>query len=265
MPGGEPAAALLVSHPGHEVRIFGFVERLRPLALIVTDGSGRAAAPRTATSAQALALLGAKRSPIFGRVRDRELYAAVRRGDAGLFTGLAEETARTLADHDVGLLVSDAPEHTILAHDLTAAVADAAAALAGRLRGRAIAHYDFALHGAPDDCPAALRPRALRLELDRAGLARKQRFAARYREIAHEVAEDRTIHSDAAFAVELLRPVERPFERVRPDHPPAWQLHGKRLARDGVYPEALTFERHVAPIVGALHELARPGAACACC
>lgn len=247
--------ALLLSHPGHEVRIHGWAERLRPYAMIVTDGSGRDAPARTGTSADALDALGAKRGTIFGRLPDRDLYDAVRRGDADRFVALAEEVAEALVAHDVRLLVGDAAEHRILTHDLVAAIGDAAVALA-RARGHPVAHHDFPLHAPPDTCPVALRGRTLRLELDDAGLARKRRFAERYREIAPEIAHDRAAHGDAAFRVELLRPVCRPFDRIRPARPPAWQRHGERLARAGIYPEAITYERHVAPLVGRLRGLA---------
>jgi hypothetical protein len=260
--GPEPAAALLLSHPGHELRVHGFVERARPLVWVVTDGSGRTATARTRASAALLAAVGARVGSLFGRLSDRQLYAAVRSGEPAPFIALAEEIADALVSQAIVRLVSDAPEHEILAHDLIAAVADAAVALAER-RGHAIAHYDFPLHAAPETCPPHARERALRVELDDEALARKRGAAERYPEIAGEVAHDRVRHGDGAFRVELLRPVDRPFERIRPSGCPPWQLHGEELVHAGVYPEAIRYDRHVAPIVDELCRVATGGSPCA--
>jgi hypothetical protein len=35
-------AAVVVTHPGHEVRIHGWLERERSLVFVLTDGAGRA-------------------------------------------------------------------------------------------------------------------------------------------------------------------------------------------------------------------------------
>ena len=258
----EPATGLLLSHPGHELRVFGFVEQARPLVWVVTDGSGRAAAARTGVSAALIGSVGAKAGTLFGRLPDRQLYAAVRGGALSLFSSLAEEIADALVSHAIARLVSDAPEHQILAHDLIAVVADAAVALAER-RGHAVAHYDFSLHAPPDTCPPHARARAIRLELDEAALERKRRAAERYPEIAGEIARDRMDHGDRAFRVELLRPIDRPFERIRPTGSPSWQIHGEELVRAGVYPEAIRYDRHVAPIVDGLQRLAVGRSLCA--
>jgi hypothetical protein len=258
----EPAAALLLSHPGHELRVHGFVERARPLVWVVTDGSGRAGTARTLASAAVIASVGARVGSLFGRMSDRELYAAVRSGELSPFIELAQEIADALVSEAIARLVSDAAEHQVLAHDLIAAVADAAVALAER-RGRAIAHYDFALYAAPEACPPDAGTRALRIELDGEALARKRCAAERYPEIATEIAHDRMQHGDDAFRVELLRPVDRPFDRIRPCGSPAWQLHGEDLVHAGVYPEAIRYDRHVAPIVDGLRRLADGRSQCA--
>src|SRR5437773_2735625 len=241
-------AGLLLSHPGHELRVYGMLELVRPLVWVVTDGSGRDASPRTATSEQLLHAIGAPRAKLFGRVRDRDLYEAVRRGALAFFTDLADEISRDLVEHSIRLLASDAPEHLILTHDLIAGVADAAVALAAR-SGARVLHYDFALHANPTRIPPGCRDRALVYVLEAEALERKRCAAEAYREIAPEIAADRALHGDAAFATEVLRPVDDPFARLEPADPPLWQHHGERLVREGVYPEAICWVRPVRPIV----------------
>jgi hypothetical protein len=249
-------AGLLLSHPGHELRVYRMLELVRPLVWVVTDGSGRDASSRVATTERLLQAIGAPRGKLFGRVRDRDLYEAVRRGAVAFFTDLADEVSRDLVEHSIGLLVSDAPEQLILTHDLIAAVADSAVALAAR-SGIRVSHYDFVLHSDPTRIPAGCKDCARVYVLDAEALERKRCAAEAYREIAPEIAADRALHGDAAFATEVLRPVDEPFERLVPGDRPLWQQHGERLVQQGVYPEAISWIRHVRPIVEALRAHAR--------
>src|SRR5256885_1892784 len=43
---GPLRAAVVVAHPGHELRVHGFLCAFRPLLLVLTDGSGRGGASR---------------------------------------------------------------------------------------------------------------------------------------------------------------------------------------------------------------------------
>jgi hypothetical protein len=67
-------AALVVAHPGHELRVYGWTARERPLVCVLTDGSGYAAGSRLGGTTALLTALGAAPGPIYGRFTDRELY-----------------------------------------------------------------------------------------------------------------------------------------------------------------------------------------------
>jgi hypothetical protein len=244
-----------VGHPGHELRVHHFLERARPLVLVVTDGSSRGSPPRLAASQRLLAATGASPGAPFGRWADGELYELVRRGATRAFGDLARDVAEVLVASRAALLVSDAPEGISLTHDLVAAVADAAVALARR-QGLALAHHDFPLEGAPDACASDGREGALRLDLDEEAWARKREAAGRYAELRADSRRMLERYGADAFRVELLRPVARPFDRLLPAEPTAWERYGEWLARQGVYPEAIRWDRHVAPIVAELRALA---------
>lgn len=74
-------AALVIGHPGHELRVHHWLEKARPLVLVLTDGSGHLSAGRLDRTAAVLA--GADASPaanFFGKTSDRELYRAILTG-----------------------------------------------------------------------------------------------------------------------------------------------------------------------------------------
>src|SRR5215470_12779269 len=88
-------AALVLAHPGHELRVHGWLEAARPLVFVLTDGSGHSDRGRLASTTRVLEQAGAERGPLYGRLTDRALYGALLAGDHALFDGLADELAAT--------------------------------------------------------------------------------------------------------------------------------------------------------------------------
>jgi hypothetical protein len=248
---------LVVAHPGHEIRVHGWLESARPQVHVLTDGAGRTGRSRLAATEEMLTAAGASRGAVFGRLGDAALYAALLARRAGTFIEIAEELARALVAAGAGMVVGDALDGYNPSHDVCRYLIDAATALAARELGRPIASYDFPLVGRPDACPARLEARALRIRLDEAAFARKVAVARRHPDLQAEVAAALGTAGIDAFRVECLRPVE---PRIEPDEvPPFYERHGERRATEGHYASVIRFAEHVAPIARALRE--RAGAA----
>src|ERR1700755_481943 len=64
-------AALVVAHPGHELRLYRWLEIARPLVCGVTDGSGSGRA-RLQSSTEILDAIGCTAGSVMGAVSDRE-------------------------------------------------------------------------------------------------------------------------------------------------------------------------------------------------
>jgi hypothetical protein len=47
-------SALIIAHPGHEIRVHGWLERAKPVVYVLTDGSGRSGQSRLASTARLL-------------------------------------------------------------------------------------------------------------------------------------------------------------------------------------------------------------------
>lgn len=257
---GWPRAALVVAHPGHELRLHGWLELARPTVLVLTDGSGGAGRSRLDSSRRLLAATGARPGPLFGPLTDDALYAALLGGDLELVRRLARQVAGALLELDAELVVSDALEGFNPAHDLVRHLVDAALALVARARGRAPASYDFALDGPPDEHPPGLRP--LRVALDDAAWARKRTAAATYTELASEVEAALRRADPEAFRVELLRPVvvgELTDGRLPGDDAPRYERYGEERVKTGRFRRVLRFADHVRPAAEALRALAAGG------
>jgi len=216
---------LVVAHPGHELRVYGWLESAAPRVCVLTDGSGSGGEARLESTTRLLAATEARPGSIYGRMTDREIYTAILDRDFACFTGLAEQLAGELEACGADCVAGDAVEGYNPSHDVCRLVINAAL----RLLGRAVPAYDFALVGAPDGCPAALRAEALWVELDEAALARKLAAARSYEELAGEVEHALARFGVAPFRTECLRPVDL-SERYGwdPAQVPFYETHGEK-------------------------------------
>ncbi|HEV7784475.1 MAG TPA: hypothetical protein VGQ28_04005 [Thermoanaerobaculia bacterium] len=257
--------ALVVAHPGHELRVHRWLELARPVVFVLTDGSGNHGVSRLDSSTALLGRAGATAGSIYGRLTDRELYRALLGGDLGLFTGLADELARGLADMDV--VAGDAVEGYNPGHDVCRLLINAAV-LRLEAEGRRIANFDFPLVGAPDDCPAEDHSGAQRLELDEESLHRKLEAARTYPELAGEVEAALAAHGSDRFRVECLRPVRYGLDIAHLfSHPPFYETHGEKRVALGLYGQVIRFQNHLAPLAAGLenHMTEESRRACASC
>ncbi len=245
--------ALIVAHPGHELRVFHWMERARPLYGCLTDGSGGAARSRLASSAALLATAGATPCAIFGRHSDRDLYAALLGGRIAVFVALAREVASVLEARGIHGVAGDAAEGFNPIHDICRFVIDAAIRAASRRTGRAIDNLEFDLDAsprAPDRDPV---DGEIRIALDPRAIERKHRAALGYRELRAEVANALDRFGALAYAIESLRPAATKAALARFDAAaPDYERFGAERVRQGLYREIIRYREHVLPVRQAL-------------
>lgn len=269
------SSAVVVAHPGHEVRIHGWLERERPHVFILTDGSGHAGQPRIASTDRYLKKFGMRPARIYGRLTDREVYEAVLRRDFDLFVKLSEELAEALVADGVDCVVGDASEGYNTTHDICRLIIDTAVELTRRACGRAVASYDYPVVKRPDHCPEHLRTQAIWVHLDEVSFHRKLAAAFEfYPQLAKETQQAlagsghaSTIehfklnddeHAATAlsgldmFRVECLRPISGapPFE----GDAPFYEQRGESKVADGLYRQVIRYREHIVPLTDALRE-----------
>jgi hypothetical protein len=245
----------VVAHPGHELRVHGWLELARPEVWVLTDGAGRTGTGRVGSSRAVVERAGARVGPVFGAFSDQEAYRLLLSRDVPPVARLTESLADRLAREaeEATYVVGDALEGFNPVHDLCRVVIDAATVLAERRTGRRIESFDFPLEATPDTPGGGEAD--LRLLLDEPAVARKLAAARAYPEMAAEVARALTHHGPAAFAVERLRPVAalRPLAAQVPD-PPLYESYGEARVAAGEYRQVLRFAEHFAPFAAALVE-----------
>jgi hypothetical protein len=247
-------AALIVGHPGHELRVHHWIEIATPIACVLTDGSGHTARSRLASTTDVLTAAGATPGPVYGRFTDAEVYDAIRRGDVAPFVAVIRTMVDMLVSHDIDYIAADAIEGFNPSHDLCRYIVNAAVGLVLQHHGRLIGNFDFLLDGAPAECPVGAQAHAVRLELDEAALARKLTAARGYQELRGETESALERFGSAAFATELLRPVSDLREGLDAlgQEPPYYEAFGEQQVRAGVYDSVIRYRAHVRPFVQAL-------------
>ncbi|HSI14676.1 MAG TPA: hypothetical protein VK961_21670 [Chthoniobacter sp.] len=247
--------ALMVGHPGHELRVFHWLEVYRPLVCCLTDGSGPLEKPRIDSARRLLAKAGASVGSIFCRVSDKQVYRFILDGNAEFFAGLVDDLAQVWIAAEIDVVAADAAEGFNPAHDLCRCIVDAAAARVGFLCGKQITNYQFLLEGRPDACPAHLREAAIWLHLDEQALARKMAAALDYPELKPEVELAIQHFGTEAFALECLYPADtRSMLDLWEHEAPGYERYGRLRVQESRYKEAIGYRQHIRPIVQAIQK-----------
>ncbi|HEV2706825.1 MAG TPA: hypothetical protein VGV59_12930 [Pyrinomonadaceae bacterium] len=268
-------AAVVVAHPGHELRVYGWLEQARPRVFVLTDGSGRTQQSRVASTDEVLSSVGASRGSIYARFTDAALYTAILDRDFALFTDLADELAETFVRAGTRLVAGDASEGYNPAHDACRLLLNAAVDLASGTSGAQIENLEFTLVGRPDECGEESRAAARWLRLDDETFARKLLAARNYPELAAEVeaalaglgSTGLREHPDLAarsgltsvgtngdsFRVECLRPASNGARNGSGfDGLPFYEQYGERQVAAGHYTRVLRYREHMLPLAEAL-------------
>jgi hypothetical protein len=252
-PGSCQAPLLVVAHPGHELRILGWMEQAAPRVCVLTDGSGSAGEGRLSSTTRVLERTGSRAGGVYGRLSDRDLYAALLAGDHAAFLRLADDLAGVIATNGIDCVVGDAIEGYNPSHDVCRLIVNAAIRMtspAGKLPS-----YDYLLVGPPAECPEELRASAYTLELSDEQLQRKLEAARCYPELAGEVDAALARFGLAPFRTECMRPSD-PAERYGWDarEVPYYERYGEERVAAGVYRDVIRFGEHIRPLADALWE-----------
>lgn len=263
---------LVIAHPGHELRVHGWLETAHPDVWVITDGSGRTNRSRIDSTTRVLEATGAIAGPVYGQFSDADLYNAVLSFDHRCFTDLVDRLAIALIRDRVEFIAGDAEEGYNPAHDICRLVINAAVKLASRKSANKIGNYDFTLVGSPGRCSEVLHNHSVWLNLDDAAFARKLSAARNYPELQAEVeaamhgfdnerfrkepALAQRARSDFGvtdvnhFRVECLRPVD--LHVASTIDRPFYEDYGERQVKAGHYSHVLRYREHMLPLAAAL-------------
>jgi hypothetical protein len=274
---------LVIAHPGHELRLYGWIAQTKPLVCILTDGSGSDDKPRLAATLNILQGLGAEIGPVCGEFTDRQIYQKMLQGEYDMFDTLCERLAMLIVAQGIRAVVSDGIEGYNPLHDLCEVLVRTAVAITNNLinlakaadgKERLVRHYTIPLMGDPRPTaqPTACRAEPTNpafqrgsgqciIELNERELAHKletmREYASQAGGILQQEVEDAfQSYGEDAFAREYLfasaAPGKEP-ERNFLQQKPFYESRGEQRVADGRYRDVIRFHENVLPIMNRLN------------
>ena len=246
--------ALVVAHPGHELRIFHWFQKYRPTMYVLTDGSGRDGVSRLHATTRLVERVGARAGNVFGPHSDREIYQSVLVLNCDLFHRLADRLTEGLIEQKAQFVLGDAAEGEFMSHDIWREARLLAVRRAEQVLGWPIVQYEFAVDSHPLNCPESQNEQKVHLELDEKSFGDKIDSAYEYLEVRRFVDEMMDAFGREAFRTECLFPVcDESLLALNPEGKPKYELHGEKLVAEGVYPDVIRYQSHLKPLARSLH------------
>lgn len=253
---------VLLGHPGHELRIYGWLKETQPEVWVITDGSGANSEARIELSRNVLQSLELEPGSLFGAYTDREIYALVLKGDFDFFVNLAQRVTSRLIAGGQSFIVSDASEGYNPTHDLCCLIAHSAAQRASSESGKLIPHYVFPLTGHPEGNEDQRDSTDITVSLDDEVGEAKIQTALEYAQsvdgtLLKEVQETVERFGKGIFKKErLLSHPTVDYETQFSREVPFYERHGELRKANGSYSEVIKFREHMLPIAKALYAYA---------
>jgi hypothetical protein len=250
----DPAVPRLIvtGHPNHELAILGFVQRLRPRLLFLTDGGGE---ERVEETRRALDALGLSEQARFLGWREETLYRALLAGDPAVFAEIVAQIRSEVEAGSPRQVLTESIELYNPLHDITLPLVRAA------LRGRAgIEILEFPLIAqmpAPGE-----RYRVQRLPPSQAGttlrlteeelLAKLRARDEHYLSLRRQLGAVLDGLDREHLALESFAPAQEGFPIPGQEHVLRYEWRARLLHARGEIPAVITYKDHFLPLVAAL-------------
>lgn len=245
--------ALVVGHPGHELKVFGWLATVEPLVYLITDGSGKDGVPRTATTQALITKAGATRGELFGVISDAGIYRAILEQNFEFFLAVVDRLADSFIRHEVDCVTGDAAEGFNPTHDICRTMINAAVLVAERATERSIENLEFCLtEWEPNSLPQQHDSHCLHLTLDDDLLLRKLEAAEAYVELKNEVRIAIASRGTEYFRLECFRRVIGADSLSSPIATPDYETWGEQRVAEGKYGSVIRFKKHVQPVIEAI-------------
>ena len=251
-------AALIIGHPGHELKAFKFIKDFKPDVFIITDGSGANNVSRMGNSIKIIESLGARLIKLFEPLSDREIYTFIKEGNISEISKIKEILSEKIINENYDLIIGDALEGFNPTHDLCRYIINSIVKEYQIKLNREISNYSFDLDKAPNDSPLITKSDSSKIsfELNELELEQKYNVAIEYPELKFEVEKVLQLYGKEAFKLEFYTKISDPHILKNWDESsPKYEKYGKERVKDGLYKEVIEFEKHMRPIAQSLLNL----------
>lgn len=247
-------AALVLTHPGHELLVHSWLRQERPTVFVLTSGSATTSSPAVAETAAVLKLVGARRGDIFGRFTDQQWEETLLGRQFNLFHSLVADLTKAFVAGRVTRVVGDAAEGTCLAHDVCRAIVDTAVTFAARYLDHPVANLQFPLCE-PAESRTDPSVTVWHHQLDEIDWSAKRQAMACYTQLPVECEQRQARYGASDLRHEwLLRArEERSVQQVLAPTGPSSRPSTPRAV--DATPRVLRYQEQMAPLLSSLRQL----------
>lgn len=243
-------SALIIGHPGHELRAFKFLKDYKPDVYILTDGSGHHNNSRLHQSIELIESLGATYKDAITPFTDKELYDIILDGDLFQIRKVREKLLFSIKENNYDKIFGDAlegfnPTHDICRYIINGIVAE----LEKNEPTKSILNYDFVLDKEPNNLSQKENSTGFSLELSPLELNMKIQAALNYPELKTEVEIAIERFGISSFSWESYGRVTDLKQTINWENEfPYYEEIGKKRVASGSYNTCIEFEKHIKPI-----------------
>ena len=237
--------AVIIGHPGHELRIYRFIEIYKPRVYVITDGSGSTGISRINKTKEILNNCGAGISPVMGYFTDREIYQIILQNNIQPLITLLQVLLDDLKKHNIQVIAGDAYEGYNPSHDLCRYLINLVVQLFKQKWGIELLNFDFLLDRMS---PADNTNKSILIKLDDSDFERKFSAAQQYSELSKEVNYAVSTYGKDAFKCERLSLVED-NELIQSQDTPFYEKYGLEKINEGAYQEVISYSNHLLPLI----------------
>jgi hypothetical protein len=241
-------SALIIGHPGHELRAFKILKDLKPDVYILTDGSGQNNDSRLHQSIKLIESLGATYKYSFIPFPDKEIYNIILSGDLDKIKQIKKQLLISVKENNYSEIYGDALEGFNPTHDICRYIINGIVAEMEKDNPqKPILNYDFLLDKIPD--MSSQKKNNLSFELSPTELEMKIKAALDYPELKAEVEMAIERFGVSSFSWELYSRITDLNQISNWKNPfPYYEEIGRKRVASGAYKNCIEFEKHIKPI-----------------
>lgn len=243
-------SALIIGHPGHELRAFKFLKDSKPDVYILTDGSGNNNQSRLHQSIRLIESLGATYKNIITPFTDKELYNIILSGDLDKIRHIKNQLLFSIKENNYDEIVGDALEGFNPTHDICRYLINGMVAELEKTNPcKSILNYDFVLDKGPNNLSYEENLNGFSLKLSPVELEMKVEAAMNYPELKAEVEIAIERFGISSFSWESYGIINDLNQIVNwKNQLPYYEEIGKKRVASGAYKTCIEFEKHIKPI-----------------
>lgn len=242
-------SAVIIGHPGHELRAYAFIKKYKPDVFILTDGSGSKNASRIHQSIKLLDSLGAKFQESVQTFSDTQLYKIILEQDLSKISSYINNLKEIILKNDYDMIVGDALEGFNPTHDICRYLINGIVSDISSNHSKTILNYDFVLDSAPNNISKDNNVGGLSLKLSEDEFEMKINAAMNYPELKYEVDTAVEKYGKEAFLWESFGKISDLNQISNWNtQKPYYETFGEKRIKEGSYSSLITFENHIKPI-----------------